>query len=246
MKYQKNLITYKKSGDYLTWAKAVYDSGFNCPIDEVARILQVSIRWINSVLLKQDHMVHYVIYDNSFISELIKEGKTASRRNTYLSLEAVGGYITRYGKFEVQTEIIDLYSYLYNCDKNKAKIALKMYQDLFIEGEFGTNKGTVPYKVLDYINDNFYSTIRRRSLRFTKRNEIVWKEIKPFNIFECEFYFPKNKVRETVYRQAFLRGDIKVTIGTKKTIFIKNNKNIDNMKMPMLIPYNESIVIKRK
>ena len=246
MKFQKNLIEYGSVGDYQEWAKAVYNSGFNYSINDISEILDVSTNWIRTVLLMPENKVHYVVYNNSFIKKLIEEGKTTSRCNLYLNLNSVGDYIKNKGKFEVQTEIIDLYSYLYNVNKNKARIALKMYQDLFIKGDFGTNKGTIPYKVLDYINENYYSTIKRRSLSFTKRSEVMWKEIKPFNIFEHGFYLPKDKTRETVYRQAFLKGDIKVTLGARKTIFIKNNKNIEKMKMPMLIPYGETIIVKNK
>ena len=246
MKFQKNLIEYKGVGDYQEWAKAVYNSGFNYSINDVSEILDVSTNWIRTVLLLPENKVHYVVYNSGFIKKLTEEGKTTSRCNLYLNLDSVGDYIKNKGKFEVQTEIIDLYSYLYNANKNKARIALKMYQDLFIKGDFGTNKGTIPYKVLDYINENYYSTIKRRSLSFTRRGEVMWKEIKPFNIFEHDFYLPKDKTRETVYRQAFLKGDIKVTLGARKTIFIKNNKNIEKMKMPMLIPYGETIIVKNK
>ena len=38
-------------------------------------------------------------------------------------------------------------------------------------------------------------------------------------------------------------GDTKVSIGNKKTIFVKSNVNIDKMKMPFLVQYNKKIIV---
>ena len=66
------------------------------------------------------------------------------------------------------------------------------------------------------------------------------------NIFECDTYFLKGSgVPETVYRTAFLNGDIKVRIGSK-TIFVRNHNNREDLKMPFLIPYGGTIKLRKK
>jgi len=244
MKNSKYLIQYKGKGSYDEWAKAVIKSGYNLSIKQLQAILDVSDTWIRNTLLVEDNHIHRIIFDDKYVQEGQKTGLFKDRSTLYMSLYDIGGYIATKGVFSAQTELIDLYSYLYNANKNKAREALKLYQNEFVDGEFGNNKGTIPQKVLDYINKEFIINFKPKNLRITRRTEVPWVNVKPVNIFEYEYYFPKkNGNRELIYRNAFLRGDIKVNLGSRKTILIKNNKDISKMKMPFLIKLNQSIII---
>ena len=44
---------------YYNWANAVWASGFNLPISKVMTMLNVSLAWINRVLLNE---INYVVY----------------------------------------------------------------------------------------------------------------------------------------------------------------------------------------
>ena len=91
-----------------------------------------------------------------------------------------------------------------------------------------------------------YGTVKLKNISCAKRREVPFKEIGTFNIFECDTYFLKGSgIPETVYRTAFLNGDIKVRVGSK-TIFIRNHNNRENLKMPFLIPYGGTIKLRKK
>lgn len=246
MKNSKYLIKYKGNGSYDEWVKALIQSGYTLSIKDLEAILDVSDTWIRNTLLKEENRIHRVLLDDKYVQEGVKKGLFKDRSTLYMSLYDVGGYIATKGSFMAQTELIDLYSYLYNANKKKAREALKLYENEFVEGEFGNNKGTIPQRVLEYINKEYIINFKPRNLRATKRTEVPWVDVEPFNIFETNYYFPKkNGNRELIYRNAFLRGDIKVNLGARKTILIKNDKNIEKMKMPFLIPYNKTIRVIR-
>lgn len=244
MKYSKYLIKYNGNGSYDEWAKAVIKSGYTLSIKDLELILEVSDTWIRNTLLAEENHIHRVIFDDKYVQERIEKGQFKDKSTLYMSLYDVGGYIANKGKFSAQTELIDLYSYLYNANKTKAREALKLYQNEFIDGEFGNNKGTIPQRVLEYINKEFIINFKPKNLRVTKRTDVPWVDVKPFNIFETDYYFPKkNGNRELIYREAFLRGDIKVNLGSRKTILIRNKHNTEKMKMPFLIELNKKIIV---
>ena len=45
---------------------------------------------------------------------------------------------------------------------------------------------------------------------------------------------------------SFMKGDTKITIGKKKTIFVRNKVRTEKMKMPFLIPYNKKIIVQNR
>ena len=244
MKNTKYLIRYNGIGSYDEWAKAVIKSGYTLSIKQLQAILDVSDTWIRNTLLAEENRIHRVVFDDKYVQKGMEKGQFKDRSTLYMSLYDVGGYIANNGSFSAQTELIDLYSYLYNANKKKAREALKLYEDEFIDGEFGNNKGTIPQRVLEYINKEFIINFKPRNLRVTKRTEVPWVKVEPFNIFETKYYFPKkNGNRELIYRNAFLRGDIKVNLGSRKTILIESDQDISKMKMPFLIKLNQSIII---
>ena len=225
---------------YYDWANAMWSSGFNLPISKVMKMLNVSLPWINRVLLNE---IHYVVYSNKFVYSKFA-GKT--KILTYVRESDLVEWIMSVGIFEVQTEMVDLYSYMGN-DATAKKI-LKLYREDFKANENFYNPGTVPIKVLQMIDKEYYSygTVKLKNISCARRREIPFKEIEAFNIFECDTYFLKGSgVPETVYRTAFLNGDIKVRIGSK-TIFIRNHSNREDLKIPFLIPYGETIKLRKK
>ena len=95
------------------------------------------------------------------------------------------------------------------------------------------------------IGDN-YVNFEPKNLSCVKRSEVTWKNVEPFNIFETNYYFPEEYTAELIYRDAFMKGDTKVTIGNKKTIFVRNKVRADKMKMPFLIPYNKKVNVQNR
>ena len=156
-------------------------------------------------------------------------------------------WIMQIGQFRRQTELVDLYSYLSLANKKKADTALKMYKDIIKSSNIGYNPGIVPEAVLIYINKEYYTNFEPKNLSCVKRTEVPWKEVEPFNIFERNHYFPRYAATaELLYRDAFMNGDTKVSIGNKKTILVSSGSNASKMKMPFLIPYDKKIIIQNR
>ena len=156
-------------------------------------------------------------------------------------------WIMQAGQFRRQTELVDLYSYLSLANKKKADTALKMYKDIIKSSNIGYNPGIVPEAVLIYINKEYYTNFEPKNLSCVKRTEVPWKEVEPFNIFERNYYYPRvATTAELIYRDAFMNGDTKVSIGNKKTILVSAGTNTSKMKMPFLIPYDKKIIIQNR
>ncbi len=167
-----------------------------------------------------------------------------SRVTTYIDMDDLIKWIMQVGQFRRQTELVDLYSYLSLANRKKADIALKSYKDIIKNSNIGYNPGIIPEAVLIYINKEYYTNFEPKNLSCIKRKEVAWKDVEPFNIFERDYYFPEiATTAELVYRDVFMSGDIKISIGNKKTIFVKSNADTTKMKMPFLIPYNKKIII---
>ena len=163
---------------------------------------------------------------------------------TYIDMEDLIKWIMQVSQFRRQTELVDLYSYLSLANRKKADIALKAYKELIKSSFIGYNPGIIPDAVLLYINEEYYTNYEPKNLSCVKRTKVAWVDVEPFNIFESDYYFPNvATTAELVYRDAFMRGDIKISIGNKKTVFVKSNTDISRMAMPFLIPYNKKIII---
>ena len=218
----------------------MYNRGFNCSIETVMEILSVSLSWVKHTLLQE---IPYVTYSYKY---LYQKG-FKSRVTTYIDMDDLIKWIMQAGQFRRQTELVDLYSYLSLANKKKADTALKMYKDIIKSSNIGYNPGIVPEAVLIYINKEYYTNFEPKNLSCVKRTEVPWKEVEPFNIFERNYYYPRvATTAELIYRDAFMNGDIKVSIGNKKTIFVSAGTNTSKMKMPFLIPYDKKIIIQNR
>lgn len=235
----KHQIVYtgKKEG-YRKWADNLWSQGLNTTITEVANLLHTSEKWVNLNILED---IPHVIYTKNFIHD--KKAGTQTKR---ISMDDVINWIIEFGKFEVQTEVVDFYSYLSNADKKKADKVYKEYKDAFKRVGDYYNKGTIPESVFSLIRKEFHlSKDVMTNMKVTHRSEYKWVEVEPFNIFDHEYYFANEEgSAELFYRQAFLAGDIKVTLGKGRVIFVKANQKIDNMKMPFVVKKNTKIIIK--
>ena len=79
---------------------------------------------------------------------------------------------------------------------------------------------------------------------FTTANLPSTRRKQFFYIFKRNYYFPRYAATaELLYRDAFMNGDTKISIGNKKTIFVSSSVDANKMKMPFLIPYNKKIII---
>ena len=234
-------IVYRGSPDkYYQWADAMFKQGFDCSIENVMEILHVSLSFVEHTLLKQ---ISYVTYSYKY---LYQKG-IKSRITTYINKEELAKWIMQNGRFQRQTELVDLYSYLSLANRKKADTALKMYRQIFDSSNIDYRPGIIPNEVLKYVNSQFFTNFKPKNLSCTKRKQVVFTELEPFNIFEKHFYFSDEfPTAEIVYRDAFMNGDIKVSIGNKKTIFVSSNTDLSKMKMPFLIPYNKKILIQNR
>ena len=233
----KKIIYTGSNSNYYAWAEAMFNRGFNCSIEIVMEILSVSLSWVKHTLLQE---IPYVTYSYKY---LYQKG-FKSRVTTYIDMKDLIKWIMQIGQFRRQTELVDLYSYLSLANKKKADIALKAYKELIKSSFIGYNPGIIPDAVLLYINKEYYTNYEPKNLSCVKRAKVSWVDVEPFNIFERDYYFPNiASTAELVYRDAFMRGDIKVSIGNKKTIFVKSGTDTSRMKMPFLIPYNKKIIV---
>lgn len=238
-------IEYKGKENYKDWANSMWKLGFNLPISKIPRMIGVSTSWIKAVLIKK---IDYVVYDNKWA--YAKDNSTKCL--TYIKLDDLNKYIKDNGIFTVQTEIIDLASVLVSNKKilNKSIEMYKKAQEVYRNR--GIVVGTIPVNILDYINDELITKNLSHNWPYTKRTEVKPVEIEPFDIFKLRgrIYFAGDDnhtgiSQETIYRQAFLNGDIKIKLGGI-TIFYKTNQKTENMKLPYLIPYGLDIKVYSK
>ena len=233
----KKIIYHGSSSNYYAWAEVMFNRGFNCSIETVMEILSVSLSWVKHTLLRE---IPYVTYSYKY---LYQKG-FKSRVTTYIDMEDLIKWIMQVSQFRRQTELVDLYSYLSLANKKKADAALKTYKEIIRTSNIGYNPGIIPDAVLLYINKEYYINFEPKNLSCVKRTKVPWTDVESFDIFERDYYFPDiATTAELVYRDAFMRGDIKVSIGNKKTIFVKSNADISRMAMPFLIPYNKKIIV---
>jgi len=236
----KKIVYSGDKTNYYKWADAMFNRGFNCSIETVMDILNVSLSWVKHTLLKE---IPYLTYSYKY---LYQKG-FKSRVTTYIDMEDLIKWIMQVSQFRRQTELVDIYSYLSLASKKKADIALKMYKDIIKSSNIGYNPGIIPEAVLQYINREYYTNFEPKNLSSIKRTDVTWKDVEPFNVFERNYYFPDiASTAELVYRDAFMNGDTKVSIGNKKTIFVSSGVDTKKMKMPYLIPYNKKILIQNR
>ena len=240
----KNSLTYRYHGkesdeNYYDWAEKLWNSGYNMSVKEVAEKLGISTSWITKSWFTE---IRHVNYSNKFIYK--KTGKQEGL--TRLSWEEVLEFVIDSSTFEVQTEFIDLYSYLL-CDKKFANEILKEYKEKFKSDFY--NPGTIPESILNKIDDHYLTNLKLKNLSPVSykigagRKAVPWVPIKKFDFIGSDRLYTVKGTTETVYREAFLRGDIKIKLGNKKTWFYKNNVDPTKMNMPFLIPYGKEIKI---
>jgi len=235
----KRIVFHGDPANYNKWANEMFRRGFNFPVSQVMKTLNVSLSWVNHTLL---HEIMYVTYSAKFVYQ---KGIT-SRERTYIDYADLVQWLQQVGQFRRQTELVDLYSYLYIANRKKADEALKMYRKIIKESNIGYNPGIIPEAVLQYINKNYFVNFEPKNLSCIKRTEVGFLDVESFNFLECDYYFPDERSPELTYRDAFMKGDTKITIGNKKTIFVRNGVRTDKMKMPFLIPFNKRIIVYNK
>ena len=223
--------------------EAYWKKGFNYPISRVSDLLGVSNSWITHTLLKD---INYVVYDCKFVYS-----HTTNKCQTYIRKDDLSDWIKKNARFEKQTEVVDLYSYI-SPYKDVAKEAYEAYKGN-LRVQKGDSRPIIPNKILEYINDNLVAYGLEQNRYCDRRTDIPWVEIKPFDIFSVErsLYNAKDAdhkhiSRETIYRRAFLNGDIRIKISEQITLFVKNDPKIKKKKMPFLVPYNKPIRVERE
>lgn len=232
-------LQYQGKETYKDWANSIWKLGYTMPITDIPRLIGVSLSWIKRNLLKK---INYVVYDNKWIYK-----KTTKTCLTYIRMDDLSKYIKENGKFMVQTEIIDL-AYVLKPYKGVYNQACKLYKEaLDAYKNRGFVVGTIPYNVLDYINKELIITNAAHNWSYKDRTKVKWVEIEVFDIFEHKnnIYYANDKEHngislETIYRKAFVGGDIKIKLGSI-TIFYKRNQNVKDFKLPYLIPYGQTI-----
>lgn len=249
-------LEYLGKDTYDNWAMAIWNKGYTMPITDIPSLIGVSLSWIKQTLCKH---INYVVYDNKWIYK-----RTGNHCLTYINKDDLSKYIMENATYEIQTEIVDLSYCLapFKSDLNKCislyKTSLETYKNR------GYYTGTMPTPVLEYIKDNFVAINVNRNWSCKERSMVKWVSIKPFDIFQNQdrIYFKggKNKAsmlrchlspktngikscnnNETLYRAAFLNGDIKIKLGNQITIFYVRNQKVNEMKLPYLVPYGTEI-----
>ena len=234
-------IEYKGKGKYKDWVDSMWRNGFDYPITKVETLLGVSKQWISTKLLKE---INYVVYDYS-------QGygpKNIFKTWTYIRKEDLSDWIKKNATFEVQTEVVDLYYYLTSY-KTIANKALKMHKELKPRNKLNFRTGVVSDKLLEYINSELKIIGASKNTVTYKRSEIPFKTVEPFDIFEREndLYTVDNQhTKDWYYSHAFQNGDIKIKIGERITIFVKNHPKTEQMKIPFIVPKDQKIRVLSK
>lgn len=223
-----------------------WKEGYNYPITAILSLLRVSTSWIKQTLLKK---INYVVYAPNFVYK-----RSNSKALTYIKKEDLAGWIMANASYEVQTEFVDLAYYL-NQYKGICSEVIHMYRS---EKEYLNSRdyahpiapGFVPNKVLSYIRTELNIIGVDGNCPNQKRGKFPWREVEHFNIFDRlnDLYTLKDTdregiTREMVYRKAFENGDIKIKLSSQITLFVKNNTNIRNYKIPYLVPYGKKIKV---
>ena len=216
--------------------------GYNFSIKRISRLLGVSGSYVAHTLLKQ---LNHVVYSPKFAYS-----KTNRYEQTFICKDDLVDWLIRHAKFAVQTEIVDLYYYLAPY-KDVAKEAYELYKDKLENNGRGYRVGTIPPEVLKLVNEKLKIYGAETNYPCDRRKEVPWKRVDAFNFLDKEFYSAKDEAhkdcsREKIYRNAFLKGDIKVNISPQITIFVHRNQKVDGMKMPYLVPYGKKIYVDGK
>lgn len=219
---------------------AYWNKGFNYPISRISRLLGVSKSWITHTLIKD---INHVVYSPKFAYS-----KGNDRCLTYIRREDLSSWIMKNAKFERQTELVDLYSYIAPY-KRVTDEAYGLYR-ANMRVKKGENRPLIPNNVLNLLNDRLLAYGIEKNCHCDKRTNVHYSQIEPFDIFlrEKDLYNAKDAEhkgisRETIYRNAFLNGDIRIKLSEQITIFVKTHNRINSMKMPFLIQYNSPIRI---
>ncbi len=109
----KRIVFHGDSANYNKWANEMFRRGSNFPVTQVMKTLNVSLSWVNHTLL---HEIMYVTYSAKFVYQ---RGIT-SRERTYIDYADLVQWLEQVGQFRRQTELVDLYSYLYITNRKKA------------------------------------------------------------------------------------------------------------------------------
>ena len=238
----KRSLTYVYNGSqdrYYEWADKLWNAGYNMSVQEVADKVGVSCSWIVNKWFSE---IRHVNYSNKYIYN--KTGKNEGL--TRLSWEEVKEFLVQVSTFEVQTEIIDLYSYLM-CDKKNADLILKLYRKKTKDHFY--NVGVVPESVLNEINKHYITNLELKNLspmansKMNSRSKLPWVSVPKFDFIESPNLFVIDSNREMKYRESFMRGDLRIKFGNKKLWYLRNTKDVSEYKIPFLIPYGKSIVI---
>lgn len=237
----KASLTYQYYGDpsgYNEWANKLWEVGYTMSVQELSKKLGISASWIVNKWLKE---IRHVVYSRKFIYTKTGKEEGTSR----VSWEDVEDYLLNVCTFERQTEVIDLYSYLYNADKKAAEKIYKAYKEKMKDDFY--NLGIIPPSILSEIERHFITNVDLRNVSAGSskigkcRSSVPWKKVEKFNFIDDPNLYIPNDVGQTCYREAFMRGDIKIKLGNKKTWFVKNDIDLNKMKMPFIIPYDSKV-----
>lgn len=219
----------------------MFKAGYTYSLTQLKEDLNVSRSWIIEKLLNADNGPAYVVYDYVFAYEKFK-----SACQTYVKKEEIVRWFEKNAIFETQTDIVDLAAYISKYP-SVLKKAIKEFEDYRTKLNVRNEKyviGFLPKKVLNIINDNLVIHGAERQYSSRRRKEIPWKRIEAVDILNAKkrLYRMSKKpgIGELNYREAFERGDIKVTVGGL-VFYIKNGRKYNKYKLPYLIPFDAKI-----
>ena len=199
----------QKYEKYRIWAEALWDAGMQYPLYKIKDDLNVSMNWINTILMPN---INTVKYDTVFLIHKLGDDRE-SRSSIYCNKQDIVEWIKANATFERQTIVKDfLVEY---------GITAKEYESLMQEIHEKT-------KMITYHNHikNGPTIVKDAALNGnSKRSEHPWISISPVDIYDYDIvpansYYSHFNSTEQLYRYAFYNGAIKVSIGDKKTLFL--------------------------
>ena len=213
---------------YNEWADALYKTGYRTPLKKMIATLGVSRNWMYDHILSN---YPYVRYEYAYTKA------KSMPYDIYINGADVADHIMKNAEFSYKSKVIDVMDILNTSPKLKKKVEPVIKKCNRKRNDF--QKGIIHNEILNTINDLYGCKLY--NLNYRDRSLYPWHKIEPFDIFKGgRIIVPKDKTSELYYREAVLRGYIKIAIGTRKILYYDPEYKCE---MPLAIRYGNMIHI---
>ena len=208
--------TKKKSVLYYKWADNLYEQGYTYRMDQLMTDLGVSHNW---VMLQIYPELNSVRYTKKYIR--LKEQELPDKYSTICFKKSdVIRLFKAQATYTRQTKVVDLVEYL-NADREEFEGYVKEFYKLHEE-----ENTLITFN--EFIASKY--SVELPDIEPTQRNMYAHVPVEPINIFDEDYIkiianHHGYSNQESLYREMIVCGAIKVSFGTKKTLFLQPKQN---------------------